>query len=71
LKELIALLVVTLMLVGACIAYAANTYPAHYSTSKGGTIRGRTIPSSRNGSMGGQVDGWQTTKILGSHKIED
>ena len=33
-KEIIALLVAMLVLVGACLAYAANTYPAHYSASK-------------------------------------
>ena len=34
-KELIALLVAMLVLVGACMAYAANTYPAYYAASKG------------------------------------
>jgi hypothetical protein len=34
-KELIALLVAMLVLVGAWMAYAANTHPAHYSASKG------------------------------------
>jgi hypothetical protein len=33
---LIALLVVMLVLVGAGVAYAANTYPAHCGASKGG-----------------------------------
>jgi hypothetical protein len=32
-KELIALLVTMMVLVGAGMAYAANTYPAHYATS--------------------------------------
>ena len=30
-----------LMLVGACIAYAANTYPAHYAAIKGGDHPGK------------------------------
>ncbi len=51
-KELIALLVAMVVLVGAGVAYAANTYPAHYAASEGGTIRARTIPSWRRGSMG-------------------
>jgi hypothetical protein len=34
-KELIALLVAMLVLVVAGMAYAANTYPAHYATSLG------------------------------------
>jgi hypothetical protein len=34
-KLLIALLGAMLVLVEACMAYAANTYPAHYSASKG------------------------------------
>jgi hypothetical protein len=34
-KELIALLVAMVVLVGACMAYAANTYPAYYAASKG------------------------------------
>lgn len=34
-KQLIALLVAMLVLVGAGLAYAANTYPAHYAASKG------------------------------------
>jgi hypothetical protein len=34
-KELIALLVAMVVLVGLGVAYAANTYPAYYSASKG------------------------------------
>ena len=34
-KELIALLVAMLVLVGLGVAYAANTYPAYYAASKG------------------------------------
>jgi hypothetical protein len=40
-KEIIALLVATLVLVGACVAYAANTYPAHYAANKGGDHPGK------------------------------
>ena len=40
-KELIALLVALVVLVGAGVAYAANTYPAHYAASKGGDHPGK------------------------------
>ena len=51
-KELIALVAALVVLVGSGVAYAANTYPAHYSATKGGTTRVRTIPFWRRGSMG-------------------
>jgi hypothetical protein len=51
-KELILLLAAMLVLVVAGMAYAANTYPAHYAAIKGGTIRVRMIPSLRRGPMG-------------------
>jgi hypothetical protein len=47
-KEIIALLVAMVVLAALGVTYAAN----NYSASKGGTIRVRTIPSSRKGSMG-------------------
>jgi hypothetical protein len=43
-KELIALLVAMVVLVGAGVAYAANTYPAHYSAIKGGDHPGKDDP---------------------------
>ena len=50
-KELKALLAALVVLVGSGVAYAANTYPAHFSATKGGTTRVRTIPLWRRGSM--------------------
>jgi hypothetical protein len=38
-KELIALLVAMLVLVGLDVAYAANTYPAYYAAIEGGDRR--------------------------------
>ena len=38
-KELIALLVAMLVLVGLDVAYAANTYPAYHAAIKGGDRR--------------------------------
>jgi hypothetical protein len=35
-KELIALVAAMVVLVGAAVAYSANTYPTHYAASKGG-----------------------------------
>jgi hypothetical protein len=49
-KELIALVAAMVVLVGAAVAYAANTYPTHYAASKGARVR--TIPSWRRGPMG-------------------
>ena len=40
-KELIALLVGMVVLVGAGVAYAANTHPAHYAAIKGGDHPGK------------------------------
>jgi len=44
-KELIALLVAVVVLVGLGVAYAANTHPTHYVASKGGPCgQGRFPP---------------------------
>ena len=52
-KELIALLVAMLVLVGAGMAYAANTYPAHpYAASNGGDHQGKDDTLLAEGPMG-------------------
>ena len=40
-KEIIALLVAMFVLVGAGVAYAANTYPEHYAARSGGDHPGK------------------------------
>ena len=50
-KELIALVAALVVLVGSGVAYAANTYPAHYSAIKGGRP-GKDDSLLAEGSMG-------------------
>ena len=56
-KELIALLVAMVALVGAGVAYAANTYPAHYAASEGGDHPGKDDSLLAEG-VDGLVGGW-------------
>jgi hypothetical protein len=48
-KELIALLVAMLVLVGLDVAFAANTYPAYYAAIEGGDRRYSLLEKGKEG----------------------
>jgi hypothetical protein len=56
-KELIALLVAMLVLAGAGVAYAANTYPAHYAAIPGRAHPGK-VDTLRQEGVDGLLGRW-------------